>query len=423
MAATKSVFDIGYGIYLGNNKSGLSTGGFYVADFDDCVITAKNFAVWNDRPLNNARLNGSRFVFNNDGAIESAGTDSNWITVGENGLVIDTNNKSGCLKANLGGEGAVTKAGAGKLTIATSQTATGCFICAGGETYLEAGLTLARPVMVKDGATFTVKQSAASSIANLSLEGGAAFKIDGYSVSSAPLAVDNFSASASGKKISIALGSGTLATGIYQIMSVNGGSVTASQFELANSVAPNATVRFFFDERKGRLTLQVSSYRYNLNQQVKLSNSKTATLSAMQANWLNGVDETADVDTALLGVSEDEVNSAGLLNLDITKPGWNDWSFTTTAIRTVGVADGKAKVSVTGRLVRAHAVKVEQGGELVDAPINGVARLYAINLATKEKTLVGTAEVDDATFANGDTATFTFETDAPQQFYVIEIAD
>ena len=56
-----------------------------------------------------------------------------------------------------------------------------------------------------------------------------------------------------------------------------------------------------------------------------------------------------------------------------------------------------------------------------DAPINGVVKLYAVNLETKARTLLGAAVADDATFANGDTATFTFETDLPAQFYNAKI--
>ena len=43
--------------------------------------------------------------------------------------------------------------------------------------------------------------------------------------------------------------------------------------------------------------------------------------------------------------------------------------------------------------------------------------LYAIDLKTGAKTLVGSAVADDAKFASGDTATFTLETSAPAQFY------
>jgi len=53
----------------------------------------------------------------------------------------------------------------------------------------------------------------------------------------------------------------------------------------------------------------------------------------------------------------------------------------------------------------------------VDAPINGMLKLYALDLATGGQTLVAGAQVDDPTFANGDTATFTFETSVPAGFY------
>ena len=103
----------------------------------------------------------------------------------------------------------------------------------------------------------------------------------------------------------------------------------------------------------------------------------------------------------------------------MTQEGWNVWGLVDTAIETADAAGGVRTVTVVATLIRAHAVQKAGGG---DAPVNGVVRLYAIDLATGAKTLVDAAVADDATFANGDTATFTFETGLPCQCFKAVVA-
>ena len=199
LGATNSVFDIGYGFYIGNNPAeGRATEGFYKTDFENCVITAKQFRVYNGRPLNSARLNNSQIVFNvkdseiyaTDGS--NMDGDAKWITVDVGGLTIDNQTFNGDLKANLGGPGAVTKKGTGILHIKCDQTneiSTAAFICAEGETYLLAGHSMARAVTVKSGAKFTVNGSNTTAVASIALEGGAELRFDKFRERQAPLLV------------------------------------------------------------------------------------------------------------------------------------------------------------------------------------------------------------------------------------------
>lgn len=76
------------------------------------------------------------------------------MTVGTNGLVLDTNGKTMGIAANIGGIGAITKTGAGTLTISQSQTVTsGALSVAAGALALAGGVSVARPVALADGAT------------------------------------------------------------------------------------------------------------------------------------------------------------------------------------------------------------------------------------------------------------------------------
>ena len=56
-AATNSVFE-GYGFFLGNDVVGTHTAGSYTADFEGCVISARQFRDFHDRPLNAVRVLG-----------------------------------------------------------------------------------------------------------------------------------------------------------------------------------------------------------------------------------------------------------------------------------------------------------------------------------------------------------------------------
>ena len=229
LAATNSVFDIGDAIRIGRNLTSEQTAGSYTADFEHCVITAKHFAVSHDRPLNNARLNGTRFVFNsNEGYFVTRDGDAKWITVGEDGMTIDTQSYSATLNANLGGPGAVTKVGSGRLAIQTSQTASAALNIDEGTAVVSGGLSLARPIAVAAGATFSLNGSAQTSVADLSLADGATLNIASYTPGTVPMAVTTLNFPASGT-VNLTLGGGAFRKGIYEIYARNG--VTAADGE------------------------------------------------------------------------------------------------------------------------------------------------------------------------------------------------
>lgn len=271
LAATNSVFDIGYGIYIGNDKTGLATDGFYKTDFENCVITSKQFRVYNDRPLNNARLNNSRIVFNSTGDITAVGDDAKWITVDADGLVLDTNGKSVSLNANLGGSGAVTKVGSGKLTVAasqTNQTATAALNVNEGVLALAGGITVARPLVFADGATLDVTGTSSASIASLT------FPAEG--------------------SVTLTMNGGAFAKGLYKILEKSGIAVADVQGKLVPSAGE---LPYEWSVTGDALYLTVDNPPANfwtgLGGDLKMSTA---------ANWAGGAVPAADSDLDFSGV-------------------------------------------------------------------------------------------------------------------------
>ncbi len=189
LAATNSVVTVGRSICIGHNVVGENTAGSYTADFEDSIVTARNFYVFWDRPLNNARFNNSRFVFNAAGEVAAQDGDAKWITVDAGGLTIDNRSFNCDLKANIGGSGTVTKIGSGILRIYTNQTATAALVCEEGETYVFDGRSVMRAITVKNGAKFTTKGTGQVTLASLSLEDGAELRVDEYRSGVTPIAV------------------------------------------------------------------------------------------------------------------------------------------------------------------------------------------------------------------------------------------
>ena len=138
LAATNSVFDITGEIIVGNNATGLATGGSYTAEFVDCVVTTKNIRVYADRPLNRARFDGTTIAFTIDGTISAPDGDSKWITAGAGGLVLDTQAHRVSLGASIGGVGGLTVKGGGKVTMTVAPAYSGV-------TTVEVGTTLVIP--------------------------------------------------------------------------------------------------------------------------------------------------------------------------------------------------------------------------------------------------------------------------------------
>lgn len=229
LAVTNSTFSVGNDqIRIGHNTVVQGkTGGSYTADFEGSVVTATTFAVGHDRPLNNARLNDTRLVLmaqtstSPQTGIFAYTDEDKWITVGEDGLVIDTQGNSAALNANLGGAGAVTKIGAGTLTVARSQTSSAALNVDAGTLALEGGVSIARPVIVAGGATLRLKAAAKSSVESLSLASGSTLDIASYSVGAA-LAVVTLQLPAADGAVALTLNGGAFTEGVYGIVSKSG---------------------------------------------------------------------------------------------------------------------------------------------------------------------------------------------------------
>ena len=167
-AATNSVIDVGYGIYIGNNTNGLNLAtGSYTADFENCVITARQIAVYQDRQQNAVRFNNTRFVLNADRdywletsqAFETmgeGGTAIKPVTIDAGGLVLDSNGFTGALRADPQGAGAITKVGKGTLNIKWNQTATSPLVVSNGTVAVTSNVTnFNRSISVASGATLS----------------------------------------------------------------------------------------------------------------------------------------------------------------------------------------------------------------------------------------------------------------------------
>ena len=262
-AATNSVIDIGYGFYIGHNAIGENTAGSYTADFENCTITAREVRVYQDRPLNAIRFNNTRYVvnINSDYTLESAsafetlgegGTAIKPITIDVGGLVIDSNGKNCGLQADPQGSGAITKVGSGKLTILRSQSSSAGLICEAGETFLNAGLTVSRPVTVKNGATFTAGATAQSTLSSLTFEAGSTLNIDTPTVGVTPIAVTTLALPQSGT-VTLTKKGGAFGKGLYPIFEKTG--ITAA--DAANLIPETSELPYEWKVQGNALVLAV----------------------------------------------------------------------------------------------------------------------------------------------------------------------
>ena len=290
-AATNSVIDIGYGFYIGNNAVGENTAGSYTADFENCIITARQVTVYQDRPLNAVRFNNTRFVVNqaSDWTLETAaafdtmgdgGTAIKPMTIDAGGLVLDTNGKNCGVKADLQGTGALTKTGSGKLTIFYSQSSSAGLICEAGETFLNAGLTVARPVTVKNGATFTAGATAQSTLSSLTFEAGSTLNIDTPTVGVTPIAVTTLALPQSGT-VTLTKNGGAFGKGLYPIFEKTG--ITAA--DAANLVPDTSELPYEWKVQGNALVLAVDTDTSGFVWTGLAGDGKMST----GGNWLNGV--------------------------------------------------------------------------------------------------------------------------------------
>ncbi len=295
-AATNSVIDLGFGLYVGNSVIGANTAGSYTVDFENCTITAREVRVYQDRPLNAVRFNNTRYVVNNGSdsyTLESAsafetlgegGAAIKPITIDAGGLVIDSNGKNCALQADPQGSGAITKAGSGKLTILRSQSSSSGLVCAEGETYLNAGLTIARPVTVESNATFTVKATAQSAISSLTFESGATLNIDTPTFGVTPLSVTTLSFPANGT-VALKKSGGAFGKGLYPIVE----RVGVTTADAANLVPETSNLPYEWIVQGNALVLAVDMGLTGFVWTGLAGDGKMST----GGNWLNGTAPSA----------------------------------------------------------------------------------------------------------------------------------
>ena len=290
-AATNSVVSVANDFIVGRDKQDSKTDGSYRVDFEGSIVTAKTFTVYYDRPLNNARFNNTRFVFNAEsGSIAANDSAANWFTVDADGLILDTQAYSATLNANLGGSGAVTKTGTGTLTVSRGQTTTGGFNVSEGTLALNAGLIFNRPIAVASGATLSVNAANTTSVSGLSLAADSTLNITSYNCT-APLAVSSLSLPESGT-VNLTLNGGAFTRGVYVIYSKNG--VTAA--DGAKFTPSTGNLDFSWSVSGDKLVLTVGelpgNYWTGLGGDGRMSTA---------ANWLNGVPAAgADIDLSAI---------------------------------------------------------------------------------------------------------------------------
>ena len=382
-AATNSVIDIGYAFYIGNNAVGEYTAGSYTADFENCIITARQVTVYQDRPLNAVRFNNTRFVVNqaSDWTLETAaafetmgdgGTAIKPMTIDAGGLVLDTNGKNCGLKADLQGSGALTKTGSGKLTIFYSQSSSAGLICEAGETFLNAGLTVARPVTVKNGATFTAGATEQSTLSSLTFEAGSTLNIDTPTVGVTPMSVATLTLPSSGT-VALKKNGGAFAKGLYPIVEKVG--ITAA--DAASLVPETSNLPYEWTVQGNTLVLAVDMGLTGFVWTGLAGDGKMST----DGNWLNGVaPSVAGTDLDFSGVAvATTVNGDIDVTLGAVTMGEGVITFTGDKMRatsfsdTTKVAVGEnATVTIDGDLMFTDAngekyavYKVNEGGKFV----------------------------------------------------------
>ena len=311
-AATNSVIDIAYGMYIGHNVVSNNTAGSYTADFENCVITAKQVAVYHDRPLNAVRYNNTRFVVNQSGdwTLETHSSFAEEIkpmTIDAGGLVLDSNGNNCGLQADPQGAGTLTKTGSGKLTIFRSQSSLSGLVCEEGETFLSAGLTMLRPVTVESNATFSVKATAQSTVSSLTFEADSTLNIDTPTVGVTPIAVTTLALPQSGT-VALKKNGGAFGKGLYPIFEKTG--ITAT--DAANLVPETSELPYEWTVQGNTLVLAVDTDTSGFVWTGLAGDGKMST----GGNWLNGVaPSAAGTDLDFSGV----ISAANIIgDIDVT---------------------------------------------------------------------------------------------------------
>ena len=291
LAATNTIFNEVGAFRIG--RDGVTEGktaGFYKADFENCAITTAYFVVNNDRPLNNARLNNVRLVATSvNSTIIARDGDAKWITVGPDGLTLDTLASGWKLNVNLGGYGVVTKVGSGVLAIYTNQTATAALNVNEGSIVPQPGVSVARSVAVASGATLGVYGSQQASFANVAFASGSTLNILNYYFGVTPVSFGALTFPEENGAVVLKLDGGAFPKGVYAIYERNG--VTAAEGEKF-AVETADDLAYTWSVVDDRLLLTVGELSGNfwtgLGDGVSMSDG---------ANWLNGAPAAgADID-------------------------------------------------------------------------------------------------------------------------------
>jgi hypothetical protein len=287
----------------------------------------------------------------------------------------------------IAGDGAVVVKGRGKLALN------------GAGSSFSGGLT------VKDTATLAVGQSSTAGVGDVSMERGTTMELsygETLDIGGA------FTVAGGSGTVQIRLGPNAAApvNGRIKLLSATsidfGGAAPSDVFALANATFGSAVATFSVESNGTELWLNAPVSRFNEGDKVGLA--KCVTLTQAQADWLNGFDDFDAMNTALAEVAADCFMEAFLLNLDVRETGWRSWTFVHTEITATPVDGGIRSVKVVATLTRGHSPKTGK-----NAPINGTVKLCSVDLATGQLTVVPGAVADDPKFANGDAATFEFE--------------
>ena len=240
-AMTNGVFYAAKGFILGQDPSENTsqTAGWYIAEFDHCIVTSKLCRVYGDRPLSRIHFNGTTLVSNGAGSewIDAVGfaDGTTPVTVGADGLTLDNNGNAMTLAANLGGTGALTFTGSAATTLA-------------------AGVAIAPPATVANGTTLTLTGTAQTTIGALTLEAGSTLNIASYTAGVTPLAVTTLTAPADGTA-TLTYAGGAFSTGTYKILEKSG--ITAA--DVGNLVPSTGGETYSYSVSGNTLVLTVGS--------------------------------------------------------------------------------------------------------------------------------------------------------------------
>ena len=241
LAMTNSVFSTAKGFILGQKptENTSQTAGWYIAEFDHCIVTSKLCRVYGDRPLSRIHFNGTTLVSNGAGSewIDAVGFADGMtpVTVGADGLTLDNNGNAMTVAANLGGTGALTFTGS-------------------GATMLAAGVAIAPSATVASGTTLTLTGSAQTTTGALTLEAGSTLNIASYTAGVTPLAVTTLTAPADGTA-TLTYAGGAFSTGTYKILEKSG--ITAA--DVGNLVPSTGGETYSYSVSGNTLVLTVGS--------------------------------------------------------------------------------------------------------------------------------------------------------------------